>query len=103
MRHAPLGGSRLACKIIDHRADFLRRPADAGLWRTSRPVSPFSYVGQGRKGKAKFHRKSQRRIFFTEANEGNEGKSTEGLENHCPQTFVAFVTFCLKIFCSRRP
>jgi hypothetical protein len=27
---------------ISRKADFLRRPADAGLWRTSRPVSPFS-------------------------------------------------------------
>src|SRR5260370_30935948 len=34
---------------ISRKADFLRRPADAGLWRTSRPISPFSYVGQGRK------------------------------------------------------
>jgi hypothetical protein len=35
---------------IHHRADFLRRPADAGLWRTSRPISPFSNVGQGHRG-----------------------------------------------------
>src|SRR5260370_38922471 len=31
------------------KADFLCRPAAAQLWRTSRPVSSFSYVGQGRK------------------------------------------------------
>jgi hypothetical protein len=36
-----------------HRADFLRRPVDAGLWRTSRPiyardlVITGGYVGQG--------------------------------------------------------
>jgi hypothetical protein len=35
---------------ISRKADFLRRPAAPQLWRTSRPVSPFSCVGQGRKG-----------------------------------------------------
>src|SRR5580704_13755400 len=42
---------------ISREADFLRRPAAPQLWRTSRPISPFSYVGQGHKAKTEFHNK----------------------------------------------
>jgi hypothetical protein len=41
---------RMNADKISRQADFLRRPAAPQLWRTSRPISPFSYVGQGRKG-----------------------------------------------------